>query len=331
MSTIDHFANLPRVVLGTWPTPVEPAPRLASALGLHPDDLWIKRDDLSGLGGGGNKTRKLEWTVGAAIADGADTLVTTGSPQSNHARLTAAAGARLGLDVVLVFPGSPSGLKSGNLVLDGLFGARIAWAGDVGPDGLGMAADAVMTRLRKSGSRPALIPFGGSNVAGATGYVLAGQELLEQVPDLHTVVVALGSGGTMAGLVAALGPGAVLGIDTGAMDDPVTAVAAMASALARSIVRPEDLRTRQDMVGTGYGDLPSTTIEALSTTAKTEGIVLDPVYTGRAMAGLMAAVADGGIRPGTKTVFLHTGGLPGLFGHPTMASIAENSILPFPI
>ncbi|MDV9178641.1 pyridoxal-phosphate dependent enzyme, partial [Streptomyces sp. W16] len=123
--------NDPHVDLATFPTPVEPAPRLATAIGLGPDDLWIKRDDLTGLGGGGNKIRKLEWTVGAALAEGADTLVTTGAQQSNHARLTAAAGARLGLAVVLVLRGSPGVSRSGNLALDGLFGARIAWAGDV--------------------------------------------------------------------------------------------------------------------------------------------------------------------------------------------------------
>ncbi|MGW1607746.1 pyridoxal-phosphate dependent enzyme, partial [Streptomyces eurythermus] len=131
----------PPVPLGTFPTPVEPAPRLAAALGLEPDDLWVKRDDLTGPGGGGNKVRKLEWTVGAALAEGADTLVTTGAPQSNHARLTAAAGARLGLDVVLVLRGSPGGSRSGNLALDGLFGARIAWAGEVDRAALDATAD----------------------------------------------------------------------------------------------------------------------------------------------------------------------------------------------
>ena len=153
-----------RIRLASWPTPLEPAPRLAGALGLGPDDLWIKRDDLTGLAGGGNKIRKLEWTVAAAIAAGADALVTTGAPQSNHARLTAAAGARLGLRVVLVFPGDPGGAQSGNLALDGLLGARIAWAGDVG---LAEAADAVVAQLRAQGGRPALIPFGGSSGVGA--------------------------------------------------------------------------------------------------------------------------------------------------------------------
>ena len=206
-----------RIRLASWPTPLEPAPRLAGALGLGPDDLWIKRDDLTGLAGGGNKIRKLEWTVAAAIAAGADALVTTGAPQSNHARLTAAAGARLGLRVVLVFPGDPGGAQSGNLALDGLLGARIAWAGDVG---LAEAADAVVAQLRAEGGRPALIPFGGSSGVGARGYVACARELQQQLPDLDTVVVALGSGGTMAGLVAALGPDKVLGIDTGAMPDP---------------------------------------------------------------------------------------------------------------
>jgi len=190
-----------RIRLASWPTPLEPAPRLAEALGLGPDDLWIKRDDLTGLAGGGNKIRKLEWTVAAAIAAGADALVTTGAPQSNHARLTAAAGARLGLRVVLVFPGDPGGAQSGNLALDGLLGARIAWAGDVG---LAEAADAVVAQIRAQGGRPALIPFGGSSGVGARGYVACARELQQQLPDLDTVVVALGSGGTMAGLVAAL-------------------------------------------------------------------------------------------------------------------------------
>lgn len=320
-----------RVNLGTWPTPIEPAPRLAAALGLNPNDLWVKRDDLSGLGGGGNKTRKLEWTIGQAIAHDADTLVTTGSPQSNHARLTAAAGARLGLDVVLVFPGSPGGLRSGNLVLDGLFGARIAWAGDVEQDGLAAASASAMASLRESGSRPWLIPFGGSNAVGASGYMVCGQELTAQMPDLETVVLALGSGGTMAGLVASLGAAAVLGIDTGAMKDPLSAVAAMASEVGKSVVHTEQLRSRLDLVGRNYGDLTTDTIEAISFAARTEGIVLDPVYTGRAMAGLIASVRDGGILPGSKTIFLHTGGLPGLFGHLPMSAHAENSLVSFPL
>lgn len=311
------------VALGTFPTPVEPAPRLAVALGLGPDDLWIKRDDLTGLGGGGNKIRKLEWTVGAALAAGADTLVTTGAAQSNHARLTAAAGARLGLDVVLVLRGSSGASRSGNLALDGLFGARLAWAGDVDQAGLDAAAAEVCARLRADGARPALIPFGGSDVLGARGYARCGEELRAQLPDLRTVVVALGSGGTMAGLVAALGADSVLGVDTGALADPATAVAEFAAPLSTEGITSDGLRVRPDQVGRGYATLTGPAAEALRLAARTEGLVLDPTYTGRALAGLHAAVRDGDVRPGEKTVFLHTGGLPGLFGHAEAVAYAE--------
>ncbi|MEW2619054.1 D-cysteine desulfhydrase family protein [Streptomyces sp. NPDC048106] len=314
----------PSVPLGTFPTPLEPAPRLAAALGLGPEDLWVKRDDLTGLGGGGNKIRKLEWTVGAALAEGADTLVTTGAAQSNHARLTAAAGARLGLDVVLVLRGTAGASRSGNLALDGLFGARLAWAGDVDQAGLDTAAAEVCARLRADGRRPALIPFGGSGTLGARGYVRCGEELRAQVPELRTAVVALGSGGTMAGLVAALGTDSVLGVDVGALADPAAAVAEFAAPLTSREVTAERLRVRRDQVGAGYAALTEPVTEALRLAARTEGIVLDPTYTGRALAGLTAAVRDGSVRSGEKTVFVHTGGLPGLFGHAAAVAAAED-------
>ncbi|WP_369191407.1 D-cysteine desulfhydrase family protein [Streptomyces sp. R08] len=314
--------SAPHVDLATFPTPVEPAPRLAAAIGLGPDDLWIKRDDLTGLGGGGNKIRKLEWTVGAALAEGADTLVTTGAPQSNHARLTAAAGARLGLDVVLVLRGSPGASRSGNLALDGLFGARIAWAGEVDQAGLDRAAAEVCEQLRTAGGRPALIPFGGSSALGARGYARCGEELRQELPDLRTAVVALGSGGTMAGLVTALGPDAVLGVDVGALPEPALAVREFAG-----LPPSEVLRVRHDQIGDGYGTLTTATAEALTLTARTAGLVLDPTYTGRAMAGLIAAVRDGEIRPGERTVFVHTGGLPGLFGHADAVTYAEGQVV----
>jgi D-cysteine desulfhydrase len=314
----------PIVELGTFPTPVEPAPRLARAIGLGPDDLWVKRDDLTGLGGGGNKIRKLEWTVGAALAEGADTLVTTGAPQSNHARLTAAAAARAGLDAVLVLRGSPGASRSGNLALDGLFGARLAWAGDVDQAGLDAAAAEVCEQLRKGGARPALIPFGGSSTLGARGYVRCGEELRAQLPGLRTVVVALGSGGTAAGLVASLGSEAVLGVDVGALADPATAVVRFAAPLTSEALTPERLRVRRDQVGDGYAALTGPVREALRLAARTEGLVLDPTYTGRALAGLVAAVRDGDVRPGERTVFVHTGGLPGLFGHAEAVAYAED-------
>ncbi|MFD7876899.1 D-cysteine desulfhydrase family protein [Streptomyces sp. NPDC059766] len=320
-------SSLSPVSLGTWPTPVEPLPRLAAALGLGEHDLLIKRDDLTGLGGGGNKVRKLEWTVGAALAAGADTLVTTGAPQSNHARLTAAAAARLGLRSVLVFPGADDASRSGNLVLDGLLGARVVWSGATDRKTLDAAAADVCARLEEQGASPALIPFGGSSPVGALGYVRCGEELAEQVPDLDTVVVALGSGATMAGLVASLGPDRVLGVDTGALDDPTPVVAALVADLLPEPVRSERLRIRVDQIGAGYGALTEQVESALTVTARTEGIILDPVYSGRAMAGLMAAVRDGDIRPGRTTVFVHTGGLPGLFGHPAAVAYGENSVI----
>ncbi|MET7682358.1 pyridoxal-phosphate dependent enzyme [Streptomyces sp. NPDC005423] len=323
--------NEPHVALATFPTPVEPAPRLAVAIGLNPDDLWVKRDDLTGLGGGGNKIRKLEWTVGAALAEGADTLVTTGAAQSNHARLTAAAGARLGLDVVLVLRGSPAGARSGNLALDGLFGARIAWAGNVDRAGLDRVAAEVCEVLGSRGARPALIPFGGSSTLGARGYARCGEELLRQVPGLRTAVVALGSGGTMAGLVASLGTDAVLGVDVGALPEPASAVREFAQPLVSTPVPQESLRVRRDQVGDGYGTLTAATATAVTLAARTAGLVLDPTYTGRAMAGLIAAVRDGDVRPGERTVFVHTGGLPGLFGHAEAVAHAEGQVVPFEV
>ncbi|MGW7020319.1 D-cysteine desulfhydrase family protein [Streptomyces decoyicus] len=318
-----------RAVLGTWPTPLEPAPRLARALGLGPEDLWIKRDDLTGLGGGGNKVRKLEWLCGAAVAEGATTLVTTGAAQSNHARLTAAAGARLGLDVVLVLAGSADSSASGNLALDGLFGATVVWAGEVRGAELAAVAERVAAQLRHRGAVPALIPFGGSSPLGAYGYAECGRELLGQAPDLDTVVVALGSGGTMAGLVDVLGPARVLGVHCGAVDDPAGTVTGLVAGLSGAVLAPAALRLRLDQVGAGYSTLTDASMDALTLAGRTEGIVLDPVYTGRALAGLRAAVQDGTITPGQRTVFLHSGGLPGLFGHAAAVARSQDALTDF--
>ncbi|HEY0167544.1 MAG TPA: pyridoxal-phosphate dependent enzyme [Jatrophihabitans sp.] len=328
--TTDATASTQRVSLGSWPTAIEPAPRLAAALGLNSDDLWIKREDLGGLGGGGNKLRKLEWTVGAALADGADTLVTIGGAQSNHARLTAAVGARLGLQVVLVFPGRYDGTRGGNVALEGLFGARSHWAGDVDFVGLGEVAAGVTERLRADGARPVLLPLGGSSALGARGYLDAGRELLGQLPDLHTAVVALGSGGTMAGLVAALGPERVFGVDVGALVDPAGTVAELASEVGSRPVARAELRISLDQVGAGYPDVTERSMAAMRLVGRTEALVLDPIYTGRTMAALVAAVEDGTIAAGVKTVFLHTGGMPGFFGYPDAVDRAEQGLGHYP-
>ena len=296
---------MPKVTLSQYPTPLEPAPRLAAALGLGPDDLSIKRDDLLGPGGGGNKVRKLEWLCGAAIEAGATTLVTSGAAQSNHARLTAAAGARLGLKVVLVLAGAPQSNENGNIVLDGLFGARIVWAGTDSLD------ERAAETVAEAGAGAALIPFGGTSLDSVEGYVSCADEILAEVPAVNTIVAAVGSGGTMAGLVRRLGPERVLGIDCGAVSDPVDRVLHFAD---RPIDR-ELLRVRHDLVGEGYAVLSDSVAAAMTLVARTEGLVLDPVYSGRAAAGLVAAVQDSTIKAGERTVLLHTGGLPGLFGH----------------
>jgi len=314
-----------RISLGTFPTPLELAPRLATAVGLREDLLWIKRDDLTGLGGGGNKVRKLERTLAAALRDGADTIVTTGAAQSNHARLTAAAGARLGIPVTLVLAGGPDSVPTGNLLLDGIFGARVRWAGDAGDHQLAATADEVAEELVSSGAHPAVIPFGGSNRDGAMAYADAARELRAQLPREATSVVAVGSGGTMAGLVAELQPRHVLGVHTGALAEPREVVAALAGTIMAKSIRPEALSLRTDQVGPGYGGLTERAAAAILLAARTEGIVLDPIYTGRAMAGLIAAVRDGDIDSGTPVVFWHTGGLPGLFGHRDAATLASDT------
>lgn len=285
------------ITLASWPTPLEPAPRLAGALRL--DHLWIKRDDLTGLGGGGNKVRKLQYTCAAALEAGADHLVTTGAPQSNHARLTAAAAARLGLRCTLVLAGDPPTGTRGNLLLNALAGATVVFAGSTPPAEVAATIDGFN------------IPMGGTSPLGARGYADCARELLTQLPDLDTVVVALGSGGTMAGLVSALGPDRVLGVDVGALPDPRTVVTDLLSSLGTPVA-PSALRVDGSQIGAGYATLTDAARAALELAARTEGLFLDPTYTARALAGLAANPLPG------KVVFLHSGGLPGLFGHPAL-------------
>ncbi len=282
------------ISLGTWPTPVDEAPRLAARLGL--DSLLIKRDDLVGLGGGGNKVRKLQYTCAEAIEAGARTLVTSGAPQSNHARLTAAAAARLGLDCILVLAGDPVAERRGNLLLDELAGAEIVWAGN-------RSSDEVVAEVVAEHPAAHAIPFGGTSRTSIRGYADCARELLDQVPDFDHVVVAVGSGGTMAGLVSELGPERVLGVDTGAVPDPRAVVAGLLDA------DPVGLRIDRSQVGAGYATLTEPVRAALRVTARSEGVFLDPTYTGRAMAALLAGSVHG------RVIFLHTGGLPGLFAH----------------
>jgi D-cysteine desulfhydrase len=294
-------------------------------VGLAADALWLKRDDLSGLGGGGNKVRKLQYSCALALAAGATTVITTGGPQSNHARLTAAAAARLGLRSVLVLGGERPDMPRGNLVLDQLAGAQLVWTGDATPQQVYREVERQAQKVRDNGGIPHVIPFGGSNSYAARGYVDCAVELLAQLPDLDHVVVAFGSGATMAGLVAHLGAGRVIGIDTGAVTDPRTTLIELLDGMPGVRVRRADLQIDGGQVGAGYAALTPSAGEAMRLAARTEGIFLDPTYTARALAGLIACVADGRIQREHRTVFLHTGGLPGLFGHPELTHLTEPS------
>jgi 1-aminocyclopropane-1-carboxylate deaminase/D-cysteine desulfhydrase-like pyridoxal-dependent ACC family enzyme len=299
-----------RLRLWTGATPVHPVPRLAEALGLHPERLLMKRDDLIGWGGGGNKARKLERSLGLAVARGATTVVTTGAAQSNHARMTAAAGASLGLDVVLVLEGHEVA-ERGNVLLDGLFGARIEWSVDEDAES---RAGSVVAELEATGTRVHRVAFGGSDAHSVQGFVDAGHELTEQVGAVDHVVVALGSGGTMAGLVEALEPERVLGVHCGAVARPREVVAGFLAERGTGI--PADrLRVDDARVGPGYAHLTDEARAALTLVARTTGILLDPTYTARAAAGLAAAARDGSIGPDDRVVLWHSGGVPGLFGH----------------
>ncbi len=308
------------------PTPFEPLPRLGAALGMEPGALWVKRDDVNGLGGGGNKARKLEYLCADAIARGCDVLVTGGGQQSNHVRMTAAAANRLGLACVVVVPGDLPASATGNVLLDELLGpetVRVATGGkELDYYAVEAAIVATTERLAGDGHRPYGIPVGGASPVGALGYVWAAAELLGQAVDAmgaepEIVVVADGSGGTHAGLAVGLGDhGRILGVDVGARPDLDSVLPAKTAEVAALAGLPEPsgaVVVDHDQVGRAYADLTDACRDALVLAARTEGLLLDPVYTGKAMAGLVAARADGRIGPTTRTVFLHTGGTPALF------------------
>ncbi len=324
-----------RLPLVSLPTPLEPLDRLGAALGMRPGSLWAKRDDVNGLALGGNKARKLEFLCADAVARGCDTLVTGGGPQSNHVRMTAAAARRLGLECVVVVSGDRPATPTGNVLLDEMFGPTVIWLGQTGPDqsgtgssGTGLdyfaiehAIGTTCDGLVAEGRRPYRMPIGGASAVGALGYVGAALELTGQAEamggEADLVVVADGSGGTHAGLAAGLGShDRILGIDVGARPDLDTCVPEKAREVAALAGLPEPsgpATIDHERFGRHYGDLTESCREAILLAARTEGLVLDPVYTGKAMAGLISATREGRIGPGTRTVFLHTGGAPGLF------------------
>jgi L-cysteate sulfo-lyase len=323
---LDQF---PRVSLCHRPTPLEAMPRLSRALGGP--QLFIKRDDCTGLAGGGNKTRKLEFLVGEALKQNADMLVTQGAIQSNHVRQTAAAACRFGLKCHAllerrVTEHGPAYASTSNVFLDRLFGATLEYR----PSGLDMNAEAaaVVEQLRAAGHRPYFIPGGGSNPTGALGYVEVAQEIMQQCADqdlrFDWLVMATGSTGTHAGLLAGFhAMGATLPVMGVSVRQPrerqMKAVHSLAQAttelLGAAAISAQRTIVDDRFVGTGYGIPVASTLEAIAMTARHEGILLDPVYTGKGMAGLIGLTREGFFKPSDRVVFLHTGGAVALHAY----------------
>jgi len=306
-----HFAHLP--------TPVEALPRLSEALGGP--RLLIKRDDQTGLAFGGNKTRKLEFLAAEARDQGAKTLITGGALQSNHCRQTAAAAARFGFECNSCLTGEMPQQASANLLLDQLFGARIVCVAD--RKDRDRILQQTFDRAAEKGMKPYLVPYGGSSPTGALGYAFAVKELMEQNVHADWIVFATSSGGTQAGLV--LGQrvfsykGNVLGISIDESEEWLrTHVSELASSASEKLGKrieftPDEVLANAGYCRAGYGVLTESEREAIHLFAKHEGLLLDPVYTGRAATGMIDLIRKGAFRKNETVLFLHTGGQPALF------------------
>jgi len=321
-----------RIPLAHLPTPIEPLPRLTTL--LQGPRLFIKRDDLTGLGLGGNKTRKLEYLAADALAQGCRTLITTGAVQSNHCRQVAAAAARLGLGCILVLGGPDPGTRQGNLLLDELSGATLIFVSKEERD---QRPQQAFAQAEEDGMQPYLIPYGGSNPVGVQGYLQAMQELQEQALKPDWIVLASSSGGTQAGMM--LGAkqtgfsGRILGIS---VDKPKQELTHMIAELANQTaawlgigaeIKAEDVLVNDAYCQAGYGALQPAEVEAIQLFARTEGILLDPVYTGRAAAGLIDLIRQGFFRRDEAVLFWHTGGIPALFAEPYASALLGSSSL----
>lgn len=326
--------RLPRVPLARTPTPFHEAMRLRDALGgaANCPRIFFKRDDLTDLALGGNKARKLEFLLGDALVAEVTAVITTGGPQSNHARMTAAAAALCGMKCTLVLSGPGPRGNAGNLVLDRLVGAEVRFLdgnleGDALESAEAEAIDEVMRAYERDGEKPRFIPLGGSDALGTLGYVVATRELLEQTRALDLrpsrLYHASGSRGTQAGLELGArlfnAPWRVTGIAVSGGEETKRARAAslMREAAARILtavhVDENDLLTDQDWYGPGYAVPTKEATEAIALVARTEGVLLDPVYTGKAMSGVIGHIRRGDIAPDETVIFLHTGGVPALF------------------
>ena len=315
--------RFPRFELFDGPSPLAPLPRFSAALGGRAE-IWIKREDLLPLAFGGNKLRNLEYLVGAALAEDADSLVTSGRRWSNHARLTAAAGAKAGLAVHLVLSGPPTGPPNPGIRLDELLGATVHQAATYDRAERAALTDRVVADLRAGGGRPYLIGVGGSGLVGAVGQVLAGLELIAGaeangfVPD--DVVVPSATGGTQAGLLVGIRTAGAATVVHGVAVTPLDELRAGIAAVVRGLAELPGLAAVDDgeivldgtQLGEGYGRPTEAADEAARLLARTEGILVDPIYTAKALAGLVAMVRSGRL-DGRRAVFWHAGGTPGLF------------------
>lgn len=325
------LARFPRVRLGHLPTPLEPMDRLSEQLGGP--RLWVKRDDCTGLSTGGNKTRKLEFLMADAQRSGADTIITQGATQSNHARQTAAAAAKLGMGCHILLEDRTGAsdapyILNGNVLLDRLHGAPVSKR----PEGADMPAEmeALASDLRAQGRRPYIIPGGGSNAIGALGYVDCARELAEQAAEtglsVDALVHATGSSGTQAGLVAGLAAIQsdihLLGIGVRAPQEKQEqmvydlAVKTAADLEMGLSINRANVRANCSYVGPGYGKPTEGMIAAIKLLARTEGLLFDPVYSGKGLDGLIDQIKKGYFDGMNNVVFLHTGGSAALFGYP---------------
>ncbi|POD94485.1 D-cysteine desulfhydrase [Pectobacterium odoriferum] len=326
-----HLARFPRLSLGHFPTPLEALPNLSAYLGGP--TIYIKRDDATGLATGGNKTRKLEFLLADAQLQGADVIITQGATQSNHVRQTIAAAAKLGLKTKVLLEKRVEDYgedyqRSGNVLLDNLLGGEIIDHLPAGTD-MQQAMETLAESLRKEGLKPYVIPGGGSSPVGALGYVACAEELLFQSSQqrlrIDHIVHATGSTGTQAGLVTGLATTnsqiPLLGISVRAPKAKQEEnVYALAQRTWQLLGIPGELplsavQVNSDYVGKGYGIPTEGTLEALRLLAQLEGILLDPVYSGKGMAGLIDLIRQGYFRADENIVFIHTGGSAGLFGY----------------
>lgn len=310
--------QLPRIAFAHLPTAIEAMPRLSAYLGgAH---LWVKRDDQTGIAFGGNKTRKLEFLLAEAQSHGARRLITWGVAQSNHCRQTAAAAARNGFGCTVVLIGAPAELSTGNVLLDQLLGAEVVWAGERDPE---VVVKEVFEQAWEVGERPYLIPYGGSSPIGAAAYAAAMTEFLGQGVEVDRIVLASASGGTQAGLVVGARLHGFAGRITGiTVDQPAPAlrqrIAHLATQTAALLGKgfsfdPAEIDVNDQFLGGGYAVVGELETSAIRVFARSEALILDPVYTGRAAGGLLELIRNGDIDLAERVLFWHTGGAPALF------------------